>query len=72
MMKKIFKDQIGDMIELDMDYMIVKSNEETNHTLHIEAVLRETMRHNMHLNLYKFKFSVKFGKLFSYNLTETE
>ena len=38
MMNKVFKSKIGDMLEVYMDDMIVKSQEEVDHTLHLRKV----------------------------------
>ena len=38
MMNKVFQSEIGDMLEVYMDDMIVKSQAETDHTLHLQKV----------------------------------
>ena len=38
MMNKVFKGEIGDMLELYMDDMILKSQEEVDHALHLRKV----------------------------------
>ncbi|MCI73823.1 hypothetical protein A2U01_0095087, partial [Trifolium medium] len=35
MMNRVFRGEIGDMLEVYIDDMIVKSHEETDHTAHL-------------------------------------
>ncbi|GAU41698.1 hypothetical protein TSUD_94190 [Trifolium subterraneum] len=39
MMNKVFRGEIGDMLEVYMDDMIVKSHEEVDHTVHLQKFL---------------------------------
>lgn len=59
MMNKILKELIGDIFEVYMDDMIIKFNDETNHTTHLEVTFEEVRRHNMLLNPNKCTFDVK-------------
>ncbi|MCI96535.1 hypothetical protein A2U01_0117835, partial [Trifolium medium] len=47
MMNKVFRGEIGDMLEVYMDDMIVKSHEEINHTTHLQKVFEQARKHNM-------------------------
>jgi hypothetical protein len=69
-MNKIFRKEIGDMFEVYMDDMIVKSDEVSYHTCHLEAVFTRVRQYNMRLNTKKFTFRVKGGKFFVFYLTD--
>ncbi|MCI36081.1 hypothetical protein A2U01_0057303, partial [Trifolium medium] len=50
MMNKVFKEEIGDMLEVYMDDMIVKSAVEMEHETHLNTVFSKVRRYNMKLN----------------------
>ncbi|GAU30269.1 hypothetical protein TSUD_384900 [Trifolium subterraneum] len=62
MMNKVFHNEIGDMLEVYMDDMIVKSEEEIDHTLHLKRVFDQARKFNMRFNPEKCTFGVKAGK----------
>ncbi|GAU40689.1 hypothetical protein TSUD_88350 [Trifolium subterraneum] len=62
MMNKVFHNEIGDMLEVYMDDMIVKSEEEIDHTLHLKRVFDQARKFNMRFNSEKCTFEVKAGK----------
>ncbi|PNX70070.1 hypothetical protein L195_g064715, partial [Trifolium pratense] len=47
MMNKVFNNEIGDMLEVYMDDMIVKSDEEVDHTAHLKRVFDQARKYNM-------------------------
>ncbi|GAU47343.1 hypothetical protein TSUD_302120 [Trifolium subterraneum] len=70
MMNKVFHNEIGDMLEVYMDDMIVKSEEEIDHTIHLKRVFDQARKFNMRFNPEKFTFGVKAGKFLGFYLTE--
>ncbi|PNX59981.1 gag-pol polyprotein, partial [Trifolium pratense] len=70
MMNKVFRGEIGDMLEVYMDDMIVKSHEEIDHTAHLRKVFKQARKHNMRFNPEKCTFGVRAGKFFGFYLTE--
>ncbi|GAU34548.1 hypothetical protein TSUD_219320 [Trifolium subterraneum] len=70
MMNKVFYNEIGDMLEVYMDDMIVKSEEEIDHTLHLKRVFDQARKFNMRFNPEKCTFGVKAGKFLGFYLTE--
>ncbi|GAU29247.1 hypothetical protein TSUD_391950 [Trifolium subterraneum] len=70
MMNKVFHNEIGDMLEVYMDDMIVKSEEEIDHTAHLKRVFDQARKFNMRFNPEKCTFGVKAGKFFGFYLME--
>ncbi|GAU22605.1 hypothetical protein TSUD_135050 [Trifolium subterraneum] len=70
MMNKVFHNEIGDMLEVYMDDMIVKSEEEIDHTVHLKRVFDQVRKFNMRFNPEKCTFGVKAGKFLGFYLTE--
>ncbi|GAU47643.1 hypothetical protein TSUD_238620 [Trifolium subterraneum] len=70
MMNKVFHNEIGDMLEVYMDDMIVKSEEEIDHTVHLKRVFDQARNFNMRFNSEKCTFGVKAGKFLGFYLTE--
>ncbi|GAU40231.1 hypothetical protein TSUD_270310 [Trifolium subterraneum] len=62
MMNKVFYNEIGDMLEVYMDDMIVKSEEEIDHTVHLKRVFDPARKFYMRFNPEKCTFGVKAGK----------
>ncbi|GAU46047.1 hypothetical protein TSUD_191180 [Trifolium subterraneum] len=56
MMNKVFHNEIGDMLEVYMDDMIVKSKEEIDHTVHLKRVFDQARKFNMRVNPEKCTF----------------
>ena len=51
MMKKVYnKELMGDILEVYMDDMIVKSKQEIDHASHLKGVFEQTRKYNMRLN----------------------
>ncbi|GAU10075.1 hypothetical protein TSUD_423040, partial [Trifolium subterraneum] len=70
MMNKVFHNEIGDMLEVYIDDMIVKSEEEIDHTVHLKRVFDQARKFNMRFNPEKCTFGVKAGKFLGFYLTE--
>ncbi|CAJ2653881.1 unnamed protein product [Trifolium pratense] len=70
MMNKVFQGQIGDMLEVYMDDMIVKSPEELDHVVHLRKVFEQARKYNMRFNPEKCTFGVRAGKFLGFYLTE--
>ncbi|GAU47395.1 hypothetical protein TSUD_372840 [Trifolium subterraneum] len=70
MMNKVFHNEIGDMLEVYMDDMIVKSEDEIDHTLHLKRVFGQARKFNMRFNPEKCTFGVKAEKFLGFYLTE--
>ncbi|GAU39244.1 hypothetical protein TSUD_396900 [Trifolium subterraneum] len=70
MMNKVFHNEIGDMLEVYMDDMIVKSEEEIDHTVHLKRVFDQARKFNIRFNPKKCTFGVKAGKFLGFYLTE--
>ena len=70
MLNKVFKKEIGDMLEVYMDEMIVKLDEQSQHRRHLEVVFNYVRQYNMRLNPEKCTFGVKAGKFLGFYLTE--
>jgi hypothetical protein len=62
-MNKVFKNQVGEMLEVYMDHMIVKSAHEETHTSHLKIVFAEVRKYHICLNPEKCTFSVKSRKI---------
>ena len=70
MMNKVFRDEIGDILEVYMDDMIVKSRTNTNHVAHLKKVFDQVRQCRIRFNPEKCTFRVKAGKFLSFYLTE--
>jgi hypothetical protein len=59
MMNKVYdKTLLGDILEVYMDDMIVKSQQEVDHAAHLRRVFEQTRKYNMRLNPEKCTFGV--------------
>jgi hypothetical protein len=61
---------LGDILEVYMDDMIVKSQLEVDHAAHLRRVFKQTRKYNMRLNPEKCTFGVQAGKFLGFYLTE--
>lgn len=68
MINKVFKEQIGGTLNLYMEQMTVKSNEEGLHDQHLAYVLRRVQQYNMRINLEKCTFEVITKKFWGFYL----
>ncbi|CAJ2652108.1 unnamed protein product [Trifolium pratense] len=60
----------GDMLEVYMDDMIVKSPEELDHVVHLRKVFEQARKYKMRFNPEKCTFGVRAGKFLGFYLTE--
>ena len=59
MTNKVYnKELLGDILEVYMDDMIVKSKQEIDHAAHLKRLFEQTRKYNMMLNLEKCTFGV--------------
>ncbi|MCI43524.1 hypothetical protein A2U01_0064761, partial [Trifolium medium] len=70
MMNNVYRNEIGDMLEVYMEDMIVKSEQEIDHTSHLRKVFEQARKFNMRFNPEKCTFGVKAGKFLGFYLTE--
>ncbi|MCI28177.1 hypothetical protein A2U01_0049377, partial [Trifolium medium] len=70
MMNKVFRAEIGDMLEVYMDDMIVKSKEEIDHMTHLRKVFDRARQCKMRFNPEKCTFGVRAGKFLGLYLTD--
>jgi hypothetical protein len=71
MMNKVYdKALLGDILEVYMDDMIVKSQQEVDHVAHLRRVFEQTRKYNMRLNPEKCTFGVQAGKFLGFYQTE--
>jgi len=66
----MFKDQIGDTMEVYIDDMVVKSKKAENHVRDLEVAFQILERYNMKLNPAKCNFGVSAGKFLGYMVTK--
>ena len=70
-MNKVYdKKLLGDILEVYMDNMNVKFQQEVDYAAHLKRVFEQTKKYNMRLNLEKCTFGVQEGKFLSFYLTE--
>jgi len=70
-MNKVYeKNEISDILEVYMDDMIVKSEQEVGHTAHLKRVFKQTWKYNMMLNQEKCMFGVRASKFLGFYLME--
>ncbi|MCI83415.1 hypothetical protein A2U01_0104691, partial [Trifolium medium] len=58
------------MLEVYMDDMIIKSQEETDHAAHLRRVFEQARKCKMRFNPKKCTFGVRAGKFLGFYLTE--
>ena len=66
LVNKMFKDQIGDTMEVYIDDMLVKSRLKTDHVTHLQEAFDILRRYRMKLNPTKCSFGVSSGKFLGY------
>ena len=69
MVTQIFKDQIGDIVEVYIDDMVVKSKRREEHMPNLVEVFEILRQHNLRLNAGKYVFGVGSGKFFGDMIT---
>ncbi|XP_061358283.1 uncharacterized protein LOC133302508 [Gastrolobium bilobum] len=70
MMNEVFRDLIGNCIEVYIDDMIVKSKTPDQHLADLQGVFGRLRKFNMRLNPSKCAFGVPAGKFLGFMLTE--
>jgi hypothetical protein len=68
-MNLVFSEQIGRVLEVYIDDIIVKTNESGDPVADVEEVFRQLRKFNLRLNLDKCTFGVKAGKFLGFLLT---
>ncbi|KAK1421700.1 hypothetical protein QVD17_24249 [Tagetes erecta] len=66
----MFKDQLGDIMEVYIDDMVVKSERKEDHLQDLEVAFNILDKYNMKLNPSKCHFGVKSGKFLGYVVTK--
>ena len=61
---------MGDILEVYMDDMIVKSQREVDHAAHLQRVFEQTQKYNMRINPEKCTFRVQAGKFLGFYIIE--
>ncbi|KAL4581685.1 hypothetical protein LXL04_006212 [Taraxacum kok-saghyz] len=70
LVNKMFKDKLGDTMEVYIDDMVVKSKKVEDHLRDLEDAFRILDEYNMKLNPAKCHFGVKAGKFLGYMVTK--
>src|ERR1044072_3073128 len=70
LMDKVFDSQIGRVMEVYVDYMIVKANEIDEHCNNLKEVFDQIRHHNIRLNPEKFSSGVAGGKFLGFMISE--
>ena len=69
-MNKVFRNEIGDKLEVYMDDLIIKSRVDTDRAAHLRKVFAQARQCRMRFNPKKCTFGVKAGKFLDFYLTE--
>ena len=69
MMTRMFQDKIGRTVEVNIDDMVVKSKQETQHIKDLQGVFKVLRQHKLCLNADKCAFEVEAGKFLGYLIT---
>lgn len=69
MVTRMFKDQIGDTVEVYIDDMVVKRKNSVEHVPNLVEVYKILRQYKLCLNVAKCAFGVGFGKFMGYIIT---
>ncbi|KAI3757692.1 hypothetical protein L6452_05235 [Arctium lappa] len=69
LVNKMFKDQLGDTMEVYIDDMLVKSRQAVDHVEHLRKTFDVLRQYHMKLSPMKFYFGVSAGKFLGYMVT---
>ena len=69
MMTRMFKDKIGNMVEVYINDMVVKSRENQKHIDDLTEVFEILRQHKLRLSVDKCAFDVGVGKFLGYMIT---
>ena len=72
MVTRMFKEQIGEMVEVYIDDMVVKSKRGEEHAPNFVEVFKILRQHKLHLNVDKSVFGVGSSKFLGYIITTQE
>ncbi|XP_021764713.1 uncharacterized protein LOC110729291 [Chenopodium quinoa] len=70
LVNKMFKNQLGDTMEVYIDEMLVKSKKVADHVNHLEETFSILLKYKMKLNPSKCSFGVAAGKFMGYIVTQ--
>jgi len=70
-MDKIFHDQLGKIMEVYVDDLVVKSQKAEHHPADLETVLTRVRKRDLRLNPEKCVFGVGGGKFLSFMITQS-
>src|ERR1043165_9500352 len=70
LVNEMFKDMIGEMVEVYVDDMIIKSKDEASHSADVEKVFKVLQKYRLKLNPKKCTFGDKGGKFLGYLISE--
>lgn len=68
-MDRIFRDIIGDIIDVYVDDMVVISRTELDHITNLDRVFSLLRKHDLNLNPDECNYGVPFGKILRFMLT---
>ena len=68
-MTRMFRKKIGNMVEVYIDDMVVKSKEDQRHVSDLANIFEVLKRHKLRLNADKCVFGVEAGKFLGYMIT---
>ena len=66
LVNQMFSKQIGRNVEVYVDDMLIKSNEEEDHLDNLKETFNTLRQYSMKLNLSKCAFGVSFGKVLDF------
>ena len=69
MVTRMFKDEIGSMVEVYKDDMIVKSKKDERHVMDLNETFEILRQHKLRLNTNKCAFKVSSGNFLGYMIT---
>ena len=70
LVNRMFKEQIGKMVEVYVNDMIVKSEKQNNHVRDLEEALGMLDKFSMKLNPEKCVFEVRVGKFLGFMISQ--
>ena len=72
LMNKVFAKLIGDLMEVYIDDMLIKTKKEESLLRDLEVMFIHLRQHNMRLNPHKCAFAVEAGKFLGFMVTNRE
>ena len=68
MVTRMFKDQIGDIVEVYIDDMVIKRKKSEEHVLNLVKVFKILRQHKLRLNAGKCAFGMGSSKFLGYRI----